>query len=316
MRKKISIIVPVYNVEKHIERCVRSILGQTYRELEIILVDNNSTDDSLRICEELQKTDERVKIFQQSVPGAAATRNFGLDKATGDYITFVDSDDYLADNAYETVVERLSDTAVDMVVFSYKYVDTNGDSLGWYEPIMSVAKLRTGVSGREACKVFLTSRDVEGFAWNKVFKRELLEKSGVRFDESKKAFEDIVFVFENLSKCRKVVFINEKLYYYRQVESSLVHQEFDSARYHEFDDAMQKIILLSKELGLEMEAISSYKYRKVLLYYPNRRSVAFPVAEMLPAIRLILKYQTTEKIKTLMKIFVMVLQCIIEKIRG
>lgn len=307
MRKKISIIVPVYNVEKYIEECVRSILGQTYHNLEVILVDNNSTDSSLRICEEIQKTDERVKVFQQSVPGAAATRNYGIDKATGDYITFVDSDDYLTENAYETVVERLSDTTVDMVVFSYKYVDANGDSLGWYEPIMSDSSLWTGVSGREACKFFLTSRNVEGFAWNKVFKRELLEQSGVRFDEAKTAFEDMVFVYESLTNSKKVVFINEKLYYYRQVESSLVHQEFDSARYHEFDDAMQKIILLSKELGLEMEAISSYKYRKVLLYYPNRKSDAFSISYMLAASCLILRYQKTERLKTIMKLVVMLL---------
>ena len=102
MSDLISIIIPVYNVEKYLERCVKSVINQTYKNLEIILVDDGAKDNSGKMCDELSKLDSRIKVIHKENGGLSDARNFGLKIATGDYIGFVDSDDYIADDMYET----------------------------------------------------------------------------------------------------------------------------------------------------------------------------------------------------------------------
>lgn len=123
MEQKVSIIVPVYNVEKYLKRCVDSIIEQSYKNLEIILVDDGSKDNSFSICKEYESKDSRVRIFHKENEGLGLTRNYGIEKSTGEYITFVDSDDYLTLDAVETMVEKAAVTNADVVVANMFYKD-------------------------------------------------------------------------------------------------------------------------------------------------------------------------------------------------
>ena len=105
--KMLSIIIPIYNSEKYLRDCLASVIDQTYKDLEIILVDNNSTDNSLKICKEYAAKDNRIRLMQERKKGAAAARNLGIKAAKGDYITFADSDDYLREDAYEILLNRI-----------------------------------------------------------------------------------------------------------------------------------------------------------------------------------------------------------------
>ena len=123
--KLISVIVPVYNTEKYIEKCVMSILNQTYKNLEIILIDDGSTDNSPQICDSLAKKDNRITVIHQPNGGVSSARNIGLDNTHGDYITFVDSDDYIEPNMIEFLSENIGDTNIAMC--GYTSVDENGN---------------------------------------------------------------------------------------------------------------------------------------------------------------------------------------------
>ena len=123
--KLISVIVPVYNTEKYIEKCVMSILNQTYKNLEIILIDDGSTDNSPQICDSLAEKDNRITVIHQPNGGVSSARNIGLDNTHGDYITFVDSDDYIAPNMIEFLSENIGDTNIAMC--GYTSVDENGN---------------------------------------------------------------------------------------------------------------------------------------------------------------------------------------------
>lgn len=118
----ISVIIPVYNVEEYLERCVNSVLKQTYNDLEIILVDDGSTDNSGKICDELKNKDDRIIVIHKENQGLSASRNIGIEKATGEYITFVDSDDYILEDMYETLYKNLIRNDADISMCKYQYV--------------------------------------------------------------------------------------------------------------------------------------------------------------------------------------------------
>lgn len=118
----ISVIIPIYNVEEYLEKCVNSVLNQTYSDLEIILVDDGSTDNSGKICDELKNKDNRIIVIHQENQGLSAARNAGIAKALGEYIAFVDSDDYIMEDMYETLYKNLEKTDADISICKYQYV--------------------------------------------------------------------------------------------------------------------------------------------------------------------------------------------------
>ena len=121
MEQKVSIVVPVYNVEKYLKRCVNSLIGQSYSNLEILLVDDGSKDSSLSICKEYELKDSRIRVFHKENEGLGLTRNYGIERATGEYITFVDSDDYLTSDAITAMLDRAIATNADVVIATHYY---------------------------------------------------------------------------------------------------------------------------------------------------------------------------------------------------
>ena len=125
MGKKITVIVPVYNTKKFLTRCVNSILKQSYENLEVIIIDDGSTDGSAQVCDELSKSDKRVRVIHQKNKGIATTRNIGIENATGYYISFVDSDDYLEKDLYKNLIEN-NESESNILIFDYEICDVNG----------------------------------------------------------------------------------------------------------------------------------------------------------------------------------------------
>ena len=200
MSDLISIIIPVYNVEKYLERCVKSVINQTYKNLEIILVDDGAKDNSGKMCDELSKLDSRIKVIHKENGGLSDARNFGLKIATGDYIGFVDSDDYIADDMYETLYYTIKNNNADISIVSFYEM--------YKEKVIGVrdsGNLEI-LSKQEAMKELLIDTKIQSYAWNKLFKKELF--NDLKFPTGKN-FEDIATTLLLFEKCDKVALLEK-----------------------------------------------------------------------------------------------------------
>ncbi len=211
----ISIIVPVYKVEKYLRKCVDSILAQTYTNLEIILVDDGSPDNCGRICDEYAVKDSRVIVIHQKNGGLSAARNAGLDIATGDYIGFVDSDDYIATDMYEKLHSALTENKADVSICNYAYVDSHYRLLNKESPIKKEVLNNTEIIEKTAEKNYWYFITVV----NRLYKAKLFFK--LRF-EIGKTNEDEFIAHKIFCQCKKIAVIEDYLYYYFQREDSIM----------------------------------------------------------------------------------------------
>lgn len=224
IEKLVSVIVPCYNVEKYLAECVISITNQSYKNLEIILLNDCSTDHTLETMRSLKETDERIQIVDlKQNQGLSAARNIGIELANGEYISFVDSDDILSTGFYEMMVGKMeTDDEIDIVVCPLMYFPL------MYTSASSRAGLsieeRNFVTEFEYEKADLIKRDGITFVvqMNKLFKRSIFDE--LRFPEGR-VHEDLYLIFDEYKKARKIAFINGAIYYYRQNrEGSITHE--------------------------------------------------------------------------------------------
>ncbi len=205
----ISIIVPIYNAEKFLVECIESLLNQTKQELEFILVNDGSTDQTEEIIKKYK--DKRIKYFKNKNQGIGKTRNFGIDKATGKYIMFVDSDDFLEKDACEKLYKKMEQERADVVVCNfYKLEDGNREEVK-IQPFSSTTL-------EEQPQLLL---EINLAPWNKLYRTELLKKHHIRFVETLK-YEDAPFVVEALDKARKISYLDQPLNYY------VIHQNSET----------------------------------------------------------------------------------------
>lgn len=202
---KVTVVIPVYNVEKYLGKCVESILSQTYRDLEIILIDDGSPDSSGVICDNYAKRDSRIQVIHKQNGGLSDARNAGIEIATGDYICFVDSDDWLEPETLQQAVMSIED--VDVVVWGY-YVDYVDDD----DLIITSNKrqIETLLSHKDGYKLLLQPKVLaqSGYAWNKLYRTGFLNKHGFRFEKGLSLIEDINFNFPLFMKSDCIKFIN------------------------------------------------------------------------------------------------------------
>lgn len=222
MNDKISIIIPIYNVEKYIHRCVDSVLAQTYHNTEIILVDDGSLDRCGKICDEYAKIDKRIKVVHKENGGLSDARNAGIEVATGDYIGFVDSDDYISEDMYEKLYSALINNNADMSICSFKYVGE--DITAKFDNDNS--PIKNGVLSGSS--ILFEKMNEQKFwywvvAWNKLYKRELF--SDIRFPVGK-INEDEFIIHHILLKCDNVACVSDMLYYYVQREGSIMNIKY------------------------------------------------------------------------------------------
>lgn len=217
----ISVIVPVYNVERYIRQCVESILEQTYADLEIILVDDGSTDGSGSICDEYKLKDNRVVVIHKCNGGLSEARNAGLDIARGEYIGFVDSDDYIEPDMYEVLYKNCERYAADLAAARFVKFNTQGEVRKNFTENIEV------FSREEMLRLFIVGDrryEITMSVWDRLYKRELI--SDLRFPVGK-CYEDIVFSTKVIEKSKINVYIDRALYHYRLREDSISGEDFN-----------------------------------------------------------------------------------------
>lgn len=219
----VSIIVPVYNAEKYIKNCVLSILNQDYKNIELILVNDGSKDNSYNICKQLAEKDNRIKLFNKENGGASSARNYGMEKATGEYVVFVDSDDIVFPNHLETLVKTMK--FADLGIVNFKRKRKKED----YSPLINKYLRKKpkfeGYLEKEDFfkKLFAYPYLGGGVVWNKIFRRDLLD--GILFNEKFKYHEDINFVFLYALKCQTFYYIDKVTYLYVLNPASVTSQK-------------------------------------------------------------------------------------------
>lgn len=227
---KISVIVPVYNAEKYLDRCIESIRSQTLQDIEIILINDGSKDDSLNLCKRYAKEDNRIKVINKINGGPSETRNVGIDLANGEYITFVDSDDWIDCNMFENLYNKINKTNCNIIISNYfrNYLDREEciklDIKQEYLEKEEIKKqLIFPLIGKD--NLVTGQNSILGFCspWGKLFKRELLLKEGVKFNKDLFIGEDLLFNIELLSKVNCVIIDENAYYHYFNNASSILN---------------------------------------------------------------------------------------------
>ena len=274
---KISIIVPVYNVESYASKCIESIIKQTYENLEILIVNDGSTDTSGDICEYYAQKDNRIIIIHQKNQGLSMARNNALEIAGGDYIGFVDSDDWIATDMYSVLYKNAVEYDADISVCNYYYVSASGE-LSPHSNEHRGIKVFEGIY-----KLMHNIRLFNSCVWNKLYKRHLFDD--IRFPKGK-TYEDIFITHKLIDNANKVVMSSECKYYYLQRESGITLSTFNpnqmdnleayierhkyiSAKYPALEKTYRKHIFLSLLWGMRRAYISNRieKYKEILIKY-------------------------------------------------
>lgn len=210
--KTISVIVPVYNVELYLENCINSIINQTYKNLEIILVDDGSPDRCGQICDDFAQKDSRIKVIHKENGGVSAARNEGLNVATGDYVCFFDADDYIENDMLENMLSSIEDN--DVCVCGYN-VDFYND-FDELESTKTVIPPYAHISNQLSQSEYEFILGICGYLWNKLYKREFLQKLNFKFEEDVSLYEDLSFNANVICSGASVCFIQYAGYHYIQ----------------------------------------------------------------------------------------------------
>ena len=258
----ISVIVPVYNTAPYLRRCLDSILAQTYPYLEIICVDDGSTDGSKDILVDYAKKDRRIKPICKMKEGVSAARNLALENANGEYIGFIDSDDYVKNTYFEKLMEGFSDKKIDIVTcgFNYAYDDRVEEILNDKDVPTKIIPVRDFVR-------YMYERDkyrgVASYLWTRLIKRNIIidEKNGKRilFDNTFDTADDVVFVMEVTVRAKYTRYINEHLYYYYQRQNSIVHNNGENLKKLVWANAFEAAIKGYGRLSLEDSTMDMIK---------------------------------------------------------
>ena len=211
---KFSIIMPVYNVEKYVEKAIRSVMNQTYKNFELIVVNDGTKDNSMDIIKKLQKEDKRIKIFNKENGGLSSARNFGLKYATGEYVCFVDSDDYVHANYLEVLYNEILKKKSDLIIFGY-----NVDVVDFNESVLNEIDIFENYQEfNRKNKLYFENVSMIGYAWNKCFKRSIIEENNLTYEEGTSYIEDIIFNCDFIKQCTNIIIIPNIIYHYVQRE--------------------------------------------------------------------------------------------------
>ena len=241
----ISIIIPVYKVEKYLEKCIQSLINQTYENLQIILVDDGSPDNCGKICDEYAKKDHRIEVIHKSNGGLSDARNKGLEIAKGEYIGFIDSDDYIESDMYEVLYNLLKQYNAYVSICNF-YTVSQGK--------IAIKNAENGIKEYnriEILKEVLLDNNIQSYAWNKLYKKELFDE--IKYPVGKK-YEDIGTTFYLLEKCNKVVVTGKPEYYYINRQDSIVNNVTETTITDYIELIMQRYDYIEKNI----KELSSY----------------------------------------------------------
>jgi len=254
----ISIIVPVYQVEKYLDRCIKSLVSQTFEDIEILLVDDGSFDTSPKICDDWGLQDNRIKVIHQHNQGPSAARNTGIENATGRYLYFVDSDDFADPTLCEKVMQAFAKTDADIVVFNANRVSETEKVIGCTEKIAGERIL-----GKHEAMEELFLGNIHDYPCNKVYKRELF--STIRYPVGR-YFEDIGTIYKVFLLADRIFYMPDRLYNYRKRADSTIGAMRDDAlrdlfimRKARLDD-VRPVMPDVADYGLVLTALSAKRY--------------------------------------------------------
>ncbi|MDR3126098.1 MAG: glycosyltransferase [Rickettsiales bacterium] len=211
MKNKVSVIIPVYNVEKYLSQCLESVVGQTYKNLEVIIVDDGSTDGSTEICRAWAKRDRRIRVIRQENVGVASARNAGLDAATGEYVHFIDSDDCISLDYYERMVRWIG--GADMAASGFYNEKVPAESISYPAPFALVST---------EDKLCMTDVVCQAMVWRFLFRRDFLVRCGLRFTDGM-LIEDIMFSIPAAFFADRIIAVPGAVYFYRNNPSSILN---------------------------------------------------------------------------------------------
>lgn len=271
MDELISVIVPIYNTEKYLVECVESLRKQTYSNIEIILVDDGSTDASIEICDEFAEKDSRVKVFHKKNEGVAVARNFGIQQSNGQYVVIVDSDDVAVDRMIEVLYTQIKEKDADIAVGNYYIYDESDGNFYYY--IIDDDYCVEVLSSQE-----LIDRQAGAWQWNssafivtvaKLYKRDLFED--VSFTHGRR-FDDEASTHRLFLRSKKTVFINDNLYLYRRRSGSIMRTDFDLSWVRDLVEVFSKKISDFVLAGLD---VSVMRIRFVNLLKDYKQSLEY-----------------------------------------
>ncbi len=252
----ISVVIPIYNVERYIRKCIDSAINQTYTNLEIILVDDGSPDLCGKICDEYLVIDTRIKVIHKKNGGLSDARNFGINVASGSYITFIDSDDWVRNDYIESLYEAIIKTKSDVSVCEFSYITENDKRLnsivddGHYEVFLH----------KEAIIALMYANKILTSAWGKLYKMKLFISR--RYPKGK-LFEDIPVTYDIFLQNIKVVFVASASYYYLYRESAISKMKFSPERMDAIqfiEEAMHKVVIKMPELEKDAKVVLFRSY--------------------------------------------------------
>lgn len=212
----VSVIVPVYNSEKYLRLCVESIIKQTYKNIELILINDGSTDNSGEICHGYVRSDDRVKVIYTPNKGPAAARNIGIENSRGDFLFFVDSDDVIANNALSLLIKRYRQTNADLIVGDFKIENYKTGSTGAIF-LFSSDKLLAKQDIIDYARSYLkkpTGYSIFIYAWGKLFRSSIIKGNNIYFNTNLRVFEDISFIFDYLKFASSACYVKNHIYKY------------------------------------------------------------------------------------------------------
>ena len=248
----VSVIIPVYNVEDYLDRCVASVVGQTFQNIEVILVDDGSTDGSAEICDRWSAKDSRVKTLHQTNQGVSTARNAGLQAASGNWILQVDSDDYMAPHTVERMLRTAESTAADMVICDF--VKGSEECYSFGTTPGPAAELEDGVSVIGRIYENAHAALQYGVPWCKLSRKDLYD--GIQYPDGK-IFEDIYTTHKLLYRCKTIAVLQDPLFYYFQRPGSIMSASF-SMKKLDYLQALVERVEFFEDHGLRELAETAY----------------------------------------------------------
>lgn len=254
MDNLISVIVPVYNVEKYLNECIDSILSQTYENFELLLIDDGSTDTSSEICKSYLEKDSRIRYFRKENGGLSDARNYGIERANGEYITFIDSDDYIEKTYLEVLVNEITSNQSDVAVVNYVRVDEKGVTS--YDIVPGKDLILTGL---EALKNIFYQNCISVSANAKLYKKEIFKD--IKFPKGK-LYEDISTIPFIFLKAKKIAYSSQVLYKYRIRSGSITESDFKEKDFQMIENTLVVLKYIEENDKTLIQSANSYLLSK------------------------------------------------------
>ena len=255
MKPLLSVIVPVYNVEKYLKRCLESILVQSWNDYEIILVDDGSTDSSAQICDLYAEKYEMIRVIHKENKGLSDTRNRGIEEASGEYVYFPDSDDWLEPNTFSELSDVIEELTYDIISFNREFVTSEEDKL-----ISAKSRIQK-LSGKQALLEMMKQSDVTGFANDKIYRKKLFLDNDIEFPVGK-YYEDLGTNYKLFLKATKVYVTNQKYYHYLITNPDSITQSWNEQKLQDMFGFYREIyyspLIREKFEELEIEILQAF----------------------------------------------------------